>query len=154
MLTFKFLHIVAMFGAVTLIVGTSVLLDLVGRTRDVLSYRRLDAIVQRTDMVAIGLFVAGVVFGLAAAATGGFDLLASWLILAYAVVAGLLIEGFVLTIPSYNRVREAAHLADQEAAASEVDRLLRSPRHRFALVLMVSLWLAAIFVMVFKPTLF
>jgi hypothetical protein len=154
MLIFKFLHIAAMFGAVTLVVGSSVFLDMIGRTRDVATYRRLDAVTQRTDIVAFGLFLVGLVFGFLTAVTGGFDLLASWLVLAYVVVAGLFIEGFVLTIPSYNRLREAANLADDEAATEEVGRLLHSPRHLVALASMVTLWLAAIFVMVIKPDLF
>ena len=154
MLVFKFLHIASMFAAVTLVVGSCVFLDLVGRARDVDTYRRLDAVVQRTDIVAIALFLAGLAFGFVTAITGGFDLLASWLVLAYVVVAGLFIEGFVLTIPSYNRLREAANLPDREAAAAEVDRLLRSARHLSALTVMVTLWLAAILVMVIKPDLF
>ena len=51
-------------------------------------------------------------------------------------------------------LREAANLPDDEAATREVDRLLRSPRHLVALATMVTLWLAAIFVMVIKPDLF
>jgi len=154
LLAFKFLHIASMFGAVTLIFGSSVYLDLIGRARDIETYRRLDAIIQRTDLVAFGLFLSGLGFGLLAAFTGGFDLLASWLVLAYVVVAALFIEAFVFTVPSYNRVRETANLPDREAAAKEVKRLLHSPHHLLSLAAMATLWLASIFVMVIKPELF
>jgi hypothetical protein len=44
-------------------------------------------------VVAIGLLLAGVVFGLLTALTGGFDVLAGWLIAAYMLVAAILVFG-------------------------------------------------------------
>lgn len=154
MLIFKFLHIVSMFGAVTLIVGSILFLDIVGRNRDVAAYRRLDAVVQRTDMVALGLFLAGLVFGFLTALTGGFDLAASWLVLAYILVGALFAEGFLVTIPWYSRIRDAANDPDETRAAANVERLLRSPRHLVLVTVIVLLWAAVIFVMVVKPDLF
>jgi hypothetical protein len=147
----KFLHIVMMFGAVTLVFGSIVFLDVVGRTRDVNTYRRLDAIVQRTDMVAVVLFVGGIVFGFLTALAGGFDLTAGWLVLAYILVAGLFVEGFLFTIPWYGRIREAANGSDEARAATEVERLLRSRHHALLVTITALLWVAVVFVMVVKP---
>ncbi|MBA2556949.1 MAG: hypothetical protein H0V12_06335 [Chloroflexi bacterium] len=128
MLTFKFLHIITMFGAVTLLVGSMVFLDLVARARDIVTYRRMDAIVQRTDMVGLGLFLAGIVFGVLTALMGGFDLTASWLILSYVLVVALVIEGVVISLPWYGRIRQAAS-GEDDAAAAAVERMMRTPRH-------------------------
>ena len=151
MLIFKFLHIVSMFGAVTLIVGSILFLDLVGRNRDIGAYRRLDAVSQRTDMVAIGLFLAGIVFGFLTALTGGFDLTASWLVLAYILVGAIFVEGFLVSLPWYARIRAAANDPDERRAAMNVERHLRSPRHLALVTLIVLLWAGVIFVMVVKP---
>jgi hypothetical protein len=101
MLVFKFLHIASMFAAVTLVFGSIVYLDLLARRADAVAYLRVDALAQRTDIVAIGLFLVGLVFGFATALTGSFDLTASWLILAYVLVAAIFVEGIFITIPRY-----------------------------------------------------
>jgi hypothetical protein len=150
-LVLKLLHILAMFGAVTLIVGSIVFLDLVGRSRDIVAYRRLDAVVQRTDVVAVGLFVAGIVLGVLTALAGGIDLTAGWLILAYVLVGALFIEGFLFTLPWYAKIREAANDTDDARAASDVERLLRTPHHVVLVTVIVLLWAGVIFVMVVKP---
>ena len=154
MLIFKFLHIASMFAAVTLIFGSIVFMDLVARRGDAATYLRLDGLAQRTDMIAVGLFLMGLVFGFATALTGAFDLTASWLILAYVLVAAIFVEGIFITMPRYNHIREVASNADPAVAGEAIARLVRNPAH-VALVTMVAiLWLGVIFVMVVKPSLF
>jgi hypothetical protein len=153
-LIFKFLHIASMFAAVTLIFGSIVFMDLLARRRDAATYLRLDGLAQRTDMIAVGLLLVGLVFGFATALTGQIDLTASWLILAYVLVAIILVEGIFITMPRYNHIREVASSSDPAVAGETIARLVRSPAH-VALVTMVAiLWLGVIFVMVVKPSLF
>ncbi|MDP8904390.1 MAG: DUF2269 family protein [Chloroflexota bacterium] len=154
MLIFKFLHIAFMFAAVTLVFGSIVFADLLARRGDVATYLRLDAIVQRTDLVGVGLFVVGLVFGFATALTGGIDLTASWLLLAYILVAAIFIEGLFITIPRYNHIREVAMKGDPATAGAEIARLVRAPAHVALVVIVAVLWLSVIYVMVVKPTLF
>ena len=154
MLIFKFLHIASMFAAVTLIFGSIVFMDLLARRGDAATYLRLDGLAQRTDMLAVGLFLMGLVFGFATALTGEFDLTASWLILAYVLVAVIFVEGLFITIPRYNHIRKVATDSDPAFAGEAIARLVRSPGH-VALVTMVAiLWLGVVYVMVVKPTLF
>lgn len=154
MLIFKFLHIASMFAAVTLIFGSIVFMDLLARRGDAATYLRLDGLAQRTDMLAVGLFLMGLVFGFATALTGEFDLTASWLILAYVLVAVIFVEGLFITIPRYNHIRKVATDSDPAFAGEAIARLVRSPKH-VALVTMVAiLWLGVVYVMVVKPTLF
>ena len=154
MLIFKFLHIVSMFAAVTLIFGSIVFLDLLARRGDVAAYLKLDAIVQRTDMLGVVLFLVGIAFGFATALTGPFDLTASWLVIAYVLVAAIFIEGIFITIPRYNRIREAAQNSDQQLAGEEIARRVREPAHVALVAVVALLWIGVIYVMVVKPTLF
>lgn len=154
MLVFKFLHIASMFAAVTLIFGSIVFLDLLARRADAAAYLRLDELVKRTDIVAIGLFLMGLVFGFATALTGEFDLTASWLILAYVLVAGIFVEGIFITIPRYNHIREVATNSDPAVAGDAIARLVRDPGHVALVTIVGMLWLGVIYVMVVKPTLF
>lgn len=154
MLIFKFLHIGFMFAAVTLIFGSIVFLDLLARRADAVAYLRLDALVQRTDIIAIGLFLLGLVFGFATALTGTFDLTASWLILAYVLVVAIFVEGIFVTIPRYARIRNVATNSDPKMAGESIARLVRDPLHVGLVVIVAILWLGVIYVMVVKPTLF
>ena len=150
----KFLHIASMFAAVTLVFGSIVFADLLARRGDAATYLRFDAIVQRTDLVAVGFFVAGLVFGFATALTGGLDLTASWLVLAYILVTALFVEGIFVTIPRYNHIRQLAMTGDPATAGAEITRLVRAPTHVALVVTVAVLWLSVIYVMVVKPTLF
>ena len=154
MLLFRFLHIASMFAAVTLIFGSIVFMDLLARRGDAATYLRLDGLAQRTDMIAIGLFLMGLVFGFATALTGEFDLTASWLILAYVLVAIIFVEGIFITMPRYNHIREVASNADPAVAGETIARLVRSPGHVILVTMVTILWLGVIFVMVVKPSLF
>ncbi|HVM29755.1 MAG TPA: DUF2269 family protein [Candidatus Limnocylindrales bacterium] len=152
MLVFKFLHIATMFGAVTLLMGSIVFLDVIARRGDVAAYLRLDAIVQRTDLVGVVLFIAGIIFGLLAAIMGAFDLTAGWLLIAYVLVAALFFEGLVLTVPQYNRIREAVRAVESEDPQATLQRMIRAPEHVALVIFAALLWLAVIFVMVVKPS--
>jgi hypothetical protein len=154
MLIFKFLHIASMFATVTLIFGSMVFLDLIARRGDVAAYLRLDALVQRTDLVALGLFVSGIVFGVVTAIAGQMDLTASWLVLAYVLVALIVIEGVFITVPRYNHIREVARNSEPEVAGEAIGRLVRDPRHLLLVILVGVLWLSIVYVMVVKPQLF
>lgn len=154
MLVFKFLHIASMFAAVTLVFGSIVFLDLLARRGDAAAYLRLDALVKRTDMIGVGLFLMGLVFGFATALTGQFDLTASWLILAYVLVAGIFVEGIFITIPRYNHIREVATKSDPAVAGDALARLVRDPRHVALVAIVTILWLGVVYVMVVKPTVF
>lgn len=154
MLVFKFLHIASMFAAVTLVFGSIVFLDLLARRGDVAAYLHLDALVKRTDTIAVGLFLMGLVFGFATALTGQFDLTASWLILAYVLVAAIFVEGIFITIPRYNHIREVATNSDPAVAGDAIARLVRDPRHVALVTIVAILWLGVVYVMVVKPAVF
>jgi uncharacterized membrane protein len=148
---FKYLHILAMFAAVTLMFGGELMFHLLRRRNDLAALRRFLEVVYPVFRIGVGLLTLGVVFGFLAANTIGFSLTAGWLILAYALIAGIYAIGFLVGVPYFNRVRAALDDASLQAPSPELRRVLDDPRWILDLVVSVLLYVAIIFVMVMKP---
>jgi hypothetical protein len=148
---FKYLHVLTMFAAVTLMFGGEVLFHLLRRSNDFNALRRFLEVVFPVFRVGVGLLSLGVVFGLLAAQTIGFSLTSGWLLLAYALIAGIYLIGFGVGVPYFNRVREALNDSSLQPDSPELRRVLHDPRWMLDLVVSVLLYVAIIFVMVVKP---
>jgi uncharacterized membrane protein SirB2 len=151
MVWLKVLHIVCMFGTVTLFVGGEVILAGVARSGDVRAVRRVGAVTKTTDAVAVLLLVAGIGFGFATALTGHFDLTAGWLIAADVLVAVVFVAGFGYFTPRYERMMKAAEASPDDAPSEELARLLDPRKELFVMVFDIALWASIIYVMVAKP---
>jgi len=147
-----FLHILAMFSAITVVVGAELLANYAIRRRDIGMLRAYFRLGPRADQVGLGLLVLGIVFGLIAALTIGWDLLTAWLIIAYVLVALTLIVGFS-SVPYLGRVEAALPDADGDPPSPDLEVLLSSPR--LLLTSGASMALTALIIadMVYKPTL-
>jgi hypothetical protein len=148
---FKYLHILTMFAAVTLMFGGELLFHLVRRSGDLHALRRFLDVVFPVFRIGVGLLSLGVAFGLLAATTIGFSLTAGWLLLAYALIAGIYVIGFGVGVPYFNRVRAALDDSSLQGPSPELRRVLEDPRWILDLVVSVLLYVAIIFVMVMKP---
>jgi uncharacterized membrane protein len=148
----KFLHIGCMFGAASMAVGGALFRQTLVRNGDVATIRRALSVERRLgNVVALPLFVAGVAFGVVTALTTGFDLTAPWLVTAYVLVAGMLVNGFAVYEPPLKQLEAAAAQASDGKPSQELERLISAPRLRASTAVEVALWLAIIFVMVAKP---
>ena len=134
-----------MFGVVTLWVGAWVIWDLVARTGDRSALRRVDHVSQRTGFIGFILLITGVAAGFVTAITGGFDLTAPWLLIAYAF---LLSDLVVLRWAEVHvaRVREA-----QNDEAQDLKAIAASGRANLTFIVLVGFWLLIIADMVIKP---
>jgi uncharacterized membrane protein len=146
---FKFLHVLSMFGAVTLLVGTTIYVNLVFRRRDPATIAAIGPIASRVALGGIILAILGVVFGLLAAMTGSFDMTAGWLLFAYAIVVILFVLG------SYegrlmNRVGEVA-ARSEGTASTELAQALDDWRLPAIAVVSIVLYVLVIFDMIAKP---
>ena len=148
---FKYLHILTMFAAVTLMFGGELMFHLLRRRNDLAALRRFLEVVYPVFRIGVGLLTVGVVFGILAANTIGFSLTAGWLLLAYLLIAGIYAIGFLVGVPYFNRVRAALDDASLQAPSPELRRVLDDPRWILDLVVSVFLYVAIIFVMVMKP---
>lgn len=95
MLIFKALHILSMFSVVTMEIGAESLYAFAVARRDVRALATVHRILEQVPLgpISIAVFISGIVFGLLTALTGGFDLLAGWLIAAYVLVTVIFVSG-------------------------------------------------------------
>lgn len=131
MLIFKALHILTMFGMVTLFLGGEIFFTYALWKRDIRSLAWLHNTARRTlyPVVALAALAVGVVFGLLTVATGGLDFLEGWLIAAYVLVAAFFVNSFVLGERVLRLAREAVEADAGTRAAEEVaDHIAASGR--------------------------
>ena len=89
MLIFKALHILSMFAAVTFLIGEALFYAVAIWRGDVAGLAAVRRLVGGRPVVGVAFLVAGIVFGVLAALTGGIDFFAGWLIAAYVLVVAL-----------------------------------------------------------------
>ncbi len=147
----KFLHIAAMFIAVSIFVGQGMLSGAVARTGDVRAVRRTLAAEDRFAPIGGAMFLLGVVFGFLTAITSDFDLTETWLLIGYALALFILVNGL-----TYHRMQaeklKAVAAAGSEDQPSEELRALATARSSVVMNAIDGLaWLAVIYVMVAKP---
>jgi Predicted integral membrane protein (DUF2269) len=147
----KFLHIVAMFAAVSIFVGQGLLETAVARSGDVRALRRVLVVEDRFAPLGGAIFVLGIVFGLVAAIAGGFDLMQAWLVIGYVLAALILIVAFAYHVPASSRLKALAEASPDDVPSPELRAATRAPLVLVVNVLDVLLWVAVIFVMVVKP---
>jgi hypothetical protein len=152
MMEFKALHILSMFAAVTLLVGEHLVYAVAVRRRDIGALAGIRRLSPSPPVVAVGLLLAGVVFGLLTALTGGFDFLAGWLIAAYVLIA------LVLAMGGSPWVRRLAVLGSQaieaekgERPKEEVVRAMETSHAVLLFAIAATLFAAIIADMVLKP---
>lgn len=143
----KFLHVATMFTAVTLVVGGDIyFLRVAGRGHAEATARLGHAIRHRGPFTG-PIIEIGVVFGILTALSGGFDLLAPWLIGAYVVVIAMTFLAFRFGAPAFTDILRVAETGDDDGVARLIDS---GPYRRIALI-DGALFGIAIFLMVVKP---
>jgi hypothetical protein len=108
----KFLHIASMFAAVSIFVGQGMLSGVVARTGDVRAMRRILAAEDRFGPIGGGIFLLGLVFGFVTAIVGDVDLTQPWLLIAYGLVAYILLTARRTRLP---RRRPSSRLPSRRA---------------------------------------
>lgn len=151
MIVWKFLHIAAMFGAVSIFVGQGMLSAGIARTGDVRAIRRALAAEARFQPAGGALFLLGIVFGFVAALTGDFDLTAPWLLTAYGLVAMTIVIGIVYHGPRGKNLQTLAEASSENELSAPLRGLIEAPSARVVVALDSLIWLAIIYVMVAKP---
>lgn len=147
----KFLHIVAMFAAVSIFVGQGWLEAVVARSGDVRALRRVLLAEDRFGPIGGGIFLLGIAFGFVAAVVGGFNLTQTWLVIGYVLAATILVLAFAYHIPTANRLKALADASPDDAPSPELRAAIYAPLGLVVSLLDGLLWVAVIFVMVFKP---
>lgn len=148
---FRYLHILAMFFAVALAVSSELVARRVAMTGDVRAIRITVARVKPLANIATILFLAGFAFGIVAALTGQINLLAPWLILAYAAFVTATLVGILVVDPWTARLGAAAEASPDDAPSDELRTVIADPMARAASWALMVLIATLVFTMVVKP---
>jgi predicted integral membrane protein DUF2269 len=152
-LIFKLLHILSMFTMVTIFIGGEVLVAFTISRRDVHGLATLERLEtqSRLPYVGLGALLAGIGFGLLAAATGGLDFFTGWLIAAYLLVALFFVNIAVLGRGVVGLMRSAAEADAGQRPVEEVVREMATRRGTIFFVVNVVIFASIIADMVLKP---
>jgi Predicted integral membrane protein (DUF2269) len=105
---FLFLHILTMFTIVAFHSGPQILALAAARTGQNGALGPIASLYERTGRTVPPLGILGALLGIATGLTGGFNLLAPWLLIAYALFVLLVVFGGVVSAPYILRIGEAA----------------------------------------------
>ena len=105
---FLFLHILAMFALVAFHSGPQILTLAAARTGQESAVVAIARLYARTGRAVPPLGILGGILGVAAGLTGGFNLLAPWLLIAYALFVLLIGYGGVVSVPYIVRLGEGS----------------------------------------------
>jgi hypothetical protein len=105
---FLFLHVLTMFAIVAIHSGPQFLALAAARTGQTSALGSVASLYARTGRAVPPLGILGALFGIATALTGGFNLLAPWLLIAYALFVLLVVYGGVVSAPYVVALGEAA----------------------------------------------
>jgi hypothetical protein len=151
-ITWKFLHIAAMFFAVALAISGEIVVRRVAGQRDVAAIRTTIRTVKPLSGTGSTIFfVAGLAFGVLAALAGQIDLLAPWLISAYVAFGLAMLIGLTVTDPWVSRLEAAAAASGMDVPSDELVGVIDDARARAATAALMVLIVALIFIMVVKP---
>ena len=148
---FIFLHVLTMFIAVAMAYGPAMLMVVASRNGDVAALRGISRAGERLAKLVSPAFILGIALGVIAIFTNGFDPLAGWLLIAYALVVVAVITTITFTDPWLKRVNAAVVASPDDSPSAELQALLTSPRNRALLIFDALVIVALIADMVLKP---
>ena len=147
----KFLHIAAMFVAVSIFVGQGMLVGAVARTGDVRAVRRVLDAEERFASIGGALYLLGVVFGFVTAITGDLDLTETWLVIGYVLALFVLVNGLTYHRTQAEKLKAAVAAGSDDQPSDQLRSLAGAPSGVVMNVIDALAWLAIIYVMVAKP---
>jgi hypothetical protein len=154
MLVFKALHILSMFAAVTFLIGEALAYAFAIWRGDVAGMAAIRRMLGGRPVIGVAFLLAGIVFGLLAALTGGMDFFAGWLIAAYVLIVALFVVNgspWVQRLPKLGQ--EAMEGVAGQRSLDEVRNSMAATRTAIlvAVAANVLLFAAIIADMVLKP---
>ena len=145
------LHVLAMFVAFGFTTGVGIFLTMIARAGDVRTIRAAASVARSLNTAGAVMLLIGIAFGFATAGAIGYSLTSKWLIIAYVLVALLLIIGVGLHRAWAERLAKAAAASPDDRASAELSAVIDDPVVRLAGPISGLLWIGLIAVMVLKP---
>ena len=146
-----FLHILTMFAVVAFHSGPQILTLAAARTGQETAVGPIARMYGRTGRAVPPLGILGALLGIGAGLTGGFNLLAPWLLIAYVLFAGAMITGIGFNSKFGPRLLAATADAPDGPLTPEIVALFTDPRYRLVTTVDLFIVIAFLFDMVVKP---
>lgn len=143
----KFLHVVAVIAVFSVQIASDLYFQRVGRSGSTEAVARLGEAIRRRGFIEAVIFEIAVVLGLLTAIFGGFNLLAPWLLMSYAVVVVTIAFAITYAAKPFTDILDAAQAGDADRMALALDA---GPR-KFALSFAIVMYGVLVFLMVVKP---
>ena len=145
------LHITVMFTAITISYGPAFLVDRAYRSGRVAMLRGVAAAAVPIGRFIPVFYVVGGLLGLVTAINFGYNLLAPWLLIAYALFASAMITGISFNAKFGPRIPEATADVPDGPLTPPITALFTDPRYRIVTTIDNVVVLAILFDMVVKP---
>jgi uncharacterized membrane protein len=143
----KFLHVAAVIGVFSIQIASDLYFQRVTRSGSTEAVARLGAAIRQRGVVEALIFEIAVALGLLTAIFGGFNLLAPWLLMSYAMIVIVIVFALTYAAKPFSAILEAAEAGDAVAMAAAAS----APARRLALAVPIILYGLLVFLMVTKP---
>lgn len=145
------LHVLAAFVAVAFLVVPGLILELVGRTHDVVLIRKTYALASFHGRVGGPFSILILLFGIWAAVANGIPLGTTWLVISYVLYAILAGTGFGYHMRRELRIAGLSQTSPDSAPSPELAAAIDDPLATPMLWVSGILWIALIVVMILRP---
>ncbi|HEU5479871.1 MAG TPA: hypothetical protein VFU90_08575 [Candidatus Tumulicola sp.] len=145
------LLVLAAFVAVAFLVVPGLILELVGRTHDVVLIRKTYALASFHGRVGGPFSILILLFGLWAAVANGIPLGTTWLVISYVLYAILAGTGFGYHMRRELRIAGLSQTSPDSAPSPELAAAIDDPLATPMLWVSGILWIALIVVMILRP---
>ena len=143
----KFLHVAAVIAVFSIQIASDLYFQRVTRSGSTEAVAKLGAAIRERGVVEALIFEIAVVLGLLTAIFGGFNLLAPWLLMSYAIIVIVVVFAVTYAARPFTAILEAAEAGDAGAMAQAAT----TPARRLALAVPIVLYGLLVFLMVTKP---
>ncbi len=147
----KVAHIGTMFMAVGVAVGTEIMAHRVANTGDVRAIRTFFAQAKPLLTLIPILYVGGLTLGLAAGFVGAFNLLATWLLLAYALFFLTFLLHRLIGAPWFEKMTALSAVASDGLAPDDLAAAIHDRRAGMLFWYTIAMVIGFVFIMVVKP---
>ena len=146
-----YLHIVTMFAAVGVALGSEVMLHRTVGTGDVRSIRTAFGLAKPIGRVIPALLVVGGVLGVIAVAVRSYGFFESWLVQSYLFFGLAFVVGGAVQGRWIDKVQQAAESSPDDVPSDELRRLLNDRKARYGFWVVYLALVVVVYVMVIKP---
>ena len=146
-----YLHIVTMFAAIGVALGSEIILHRVAGTGEVRSIRTVFGLVKPLEQIIPALLILGGILGVVAVLVREYGFFESWLVQSYVIFGIAFVLGGAIQGRWIEKVRQAAESSPDDRPSDDLRRLLDDRKARYAFWVIYLALAVVVYIMVIKP---